>query len=128
MNNLFSFLNLSLWAVNKSCLRSHSIIIGSSCKTSSSLWNFSRGLIDCYDISCNDFLFLYCLNHFLTQVINCLHFSCFQCNFTCFWSRCWRFFYFDLYYLSFNYFALLFYSNSDWSTESLSQCFCFTHL
>jgi len=77
MHNLFTFLYLSFWTVYKSSLRAHSIILWCTSKASTSFWNFTWSFIDCNNITCNDFLFLNCFNHFLPQIINCLHFGCF---------------------------------------------------
>ena len=66
VHNFFSFLDLSLRTIYESCLRSHGIILWSSCKASSSLWNFSWCLINCDNIACNNFLFLNRFNHFFT--------------------------------------------------------------
>lgn len=128
MHNLFSLLYLSLWTIYESSLWTHSIILWSSSKTSTGFWYFTRSFIDCDDITCDNFLFLDCLYHFLTQIIDCLHLSCFKCYFTCFRSRCWWFLDLDLYDLSFNYFALLFNSNTNWSSKCLCKSLCFAHL
>ena len=66
MNDFFSFFNLAFGTVHKSGLRSHSIIIRCPCEASSCFGNFSWSFIDCDDISSDYFLFLNCLNHFLT--------------------------------------------------------------
>ncbi len=87
VNDLFSLLNLTLWTIYESCLRPHCIVFWSPCKTSSRFRYLSRGLINCYHITCNYFLLLNCLNHFLTQIVYRLHFSCFKRDFSCFWSR-----------------------------------------
>lgn len=77
MYDLFSLFNLSFWAVYESGLRPHCVILRSSCEASTSFWDFTWSFINCDNITCNNFLFLNGFNHFLTQIINCLHFGSF---------------------------------------------------
>lgn len=87
MNYLFSFFNLAFWTIYESCLWTHCIILWSTGKTSSGFRNFSWSFIDCDYVTCDDFLFLNGFDHFLSQIVYCLHFSCFKGYFPCFRSR-----------------------------------------
>ena len=87
MNDLLSFFNFAFWAIYESCLRTHGVVFWSPGKTSAGFWNFSWSLINGNDITCDDFLFLDGFDHFLSQVVNGLHFSGFESNFSSLWSR-----------------------------------------
>lgn len=89
MYNLFSLLYLTFRTVNESSLGTHSVILRSSCKTSTCFGYFTRCFIDSDYITCNNFLFLDCLYHFLSQIVDCLHLCCFKCYFTCFRTGCY---------------------------------------
>ncbi len=75
VNDLFSFLYLSLRTVYKSCLWSHCIVVWSPREASSCLWNFAWSLVDGDDVSSNNLLFLNGFDHFLAQIVNCFHLS-----------------------------------------------------
>lgn len=77
VNHFFSFFNLPLRTINKSCLWSHCIIITSPSETSSSFGDFSWCLIDSDNIAWNNFLFLDSFYHFLSKIIDSFHFGCF---------------------------------------------------
>ena len=112
MNYFFSLLKFSLWALNISCLWPLVIKITWSCERSSELWYFSRCFINCDNITCHYFFFLNWLNHFLSQIINCFHFSCFQSNFSCFCTTLNWFVNFNFNNFSFNNLSFLSYSDS----------------
>lgn len=133
--NFFSFLNFTFGAIYESCLWTHSIIIRSSCKTATWFWYFSWSFVNCYNIASDYFLLLYRVDHFLSQIIHSFHLCRFQSYFSCFRARSynkscctWWFFYFNLNHFSLYDLAFLFYSNTYWSSKSLSQGLSFAHL
>jgi len=66
MNNFFSLLEFTFWALNVSGLWSRVIEITASCERSSKFWNFTWSFINSDDISRQNFFFLDRLDHFLS--------------------------------------------------------------
>ena len=89
VDDFFSLLDLPFRTIYESGLRAHSIVLGGSGKASTGFWYFSWSLIDCYNVSGNDFLFLNSLYHLLTQIVDGLHFSGFKSDFSSFGSGCY---------------------------------------
>lgn len=52
MYHFFSFLQLSLWTLYKSCLRTCGIIVPCTCERAAQPTDFSSCFVNCYNISC----------------------------------------------------------------------------
>lgn len=87
MNYLLSLLDLTLRTVDKSGLRTHSVVVWCSCEASACFGDLSWGFVDCYDISSDDFLFLDSFDHLLSQVIDSFHLCSFESDFASFGAR-----------------------------------------
>mmetsp|Transcript_29796 Transcript_29796/g.58471 ORF Transcript_29796/g.58471 Transcript_29796/m.58471 type:complete len:314 (+) Transcript_29796:841-1782(+) len=85
--------------------------------------------IDCHHVSCRDVLRLQRLDHFVSQIVFCLHLCGLQDDLsTLHLSVCLCGLEKDLHHLALNHLCLLTNSHTDRSTESLSEGFCFGHL
>lgn len=105
VNDFLAFLYFTFWAIYKSSLRTHGIVVRCSSETSTCFWDFAWSLIDCDHIACNYFLFLNSFDHLLTQIVHGLHLSSFQGNLSGFCARSRGFLDLNLDYFSLNNFA-----------------------
>ena len=128
VNDFLALLYFTFWAIYKSSLRTHGIVVRCSSETSTCFWDFAWSLIDCDHIACNYFLFLNSFDHLLTQIVHGLHLSSFQGNLSGFCARSRGFLDLNLDYFSLNNFAFFLDSDTNRSPESLGKSLSFAHL
>ena len=111
MDDLFSLLELTLWALHISGLWPTVVEVAGSSERSSQLRNLTGSLVDGDDVTAHYLFFLDGLNHLGTKVVNCFHLGGFEGDLTSLGTRLNGLVNFDFNNLSFNNFSL--FSDSD---------------